>query len=174
MYVRPQLSRRKTGDRTILRAEHIQDLNVGQSIISEGAAIERDMQKLEEMVHSIQINERLSEQDRERLLEPLTQTLNNLRSDYERQVEQVLDNVIDSMEERVIEMESASRDRDKAVSDAENTIWKTKIVDKEKIVGVAVDVARDHKLLVEQSCKDLNVLRQNAEQQRAAIRKHQK
>ena len=174
MYVRPQLSRRKTGDRTILHAEHIQDLNVGQSIISEGAAIERDMQKLEEMVHSIQINERLSEQDRERLLEPLTQTLNNLRSDYGRQVEQVLDNVVDSMEERVIEMESASRDRDKAVSDAENTIWKTKIVDKEKIVGVAADVARDHKLLVEQSRKDLNVLRQNAEQQRAAIRKHQK
>ena len=89
MYVRPQLSRRKTGDRTILRAEHIQDLNVGQSLISEGVAIERDMQKLEEMVHSIQIYERLSEQDRERLLEPLTQTLNNLRSDYERQVEQV-------------------------------------------------------------------------------------
>ena len=82
--------------------------------------------------------------------------------------------MIDSMEERVIEMESASRDRDKAVSDAENTIWKAKIVDKEKIVGVAADVARDHKLLVEQSRKDLNVLRQNAEQQRAAIRKHQK
>lgn len=174
MHIRPQLSRRRTCDRSILRAEHLQDLNIGQESVSEGDAIERDLQKLEEMMRSIQDNDRLSEQDREQLLDPLKKTFDALHSSYEQQVECVLTNVTDSMQERIVEMQNACRERDKAVVDAENTMWETSSVNKEKIVSAATDVAQEHRLLLEQSQKDLDVLRQTAEQQRNAIRKHRK
>ena len=172
MYMRPQLSRRRTGNREILSKEHCADTLAYNELLADGMGFESDVAKISCLIDEISNNESLSGDEKEPILQQLSQILCALKKEYSVQVEYEQMDIEFSMKERICEMESATRERESEVYDAETTVWQTGAVDKDKLIMASRELFQKYQIFLDESRAELHRLIREAEKQRLRIREN--
>lgn len=172
MYMRPQLSRKRTSSREILSKEHITDVLAYNETLSNGMGFETDVEKIACLICDISNNDTLSDEEKQPVLQQLSQILSALKQEYSMEVQNKQADIEFSIKERIDEMESATRERESEVYSAESTIWQTDVVDKDKLVLASKELLHKYQGLLDQSRADLRQLIQESEEQRLRIKEH--
>ena len=171
MYIRKQLSRKKTSDRMLLSKEHQDDVRAYKDIISKGNRFDSDIEKVTTLIADIVNNDTLSDREKQPILMQLDQVLESIQKEYSEEIETAQSEIEFSIQERIEEIEDATKERATDVYLAETMTWETNAVDKEKLVSASMELHREHQKLEENSIVDLQQLRRQAEEQRSRIRK---
>lgn len=172
MYMRPQLSRKRTSSREILSKEHIADVLAYNETLSTGIGFEIDVEKIACLISDISNNDTLSDEEKQPVLQQLSQILCALKQEYSIKVQNEQADIEFSIKERIDEIESATRERESEVYSAESTIWQTDVVDKDKLVLASKELLHKYQGLLDKSRADLRRLIQEAEEQRIRIKEH--
>lgn len=172
MYMRPQLSRKRTSSREILSKEHIADVLAYNETLSTGIGFEIDVEKIACLISDISNNDTLSDEEKQPVLQQLSQILCALKQEYSIKVQNEQADIEFSIKERIDEIESATRERESEVYSAESTIWQTDVVDKDKLVLASKELLHKYQGLLDKSRADLRQLIQEAEEQRIRIKEH--
>lgn len=172
MYMRPQLSRKRTSSREILSKEHIADVLAYNETLSNGIGFEIDVEKIACLISDISNNDTLSDEEKQPVLQQLSQILCALKQEYSIKVQNEQADIEFSIKERIDEIESATRERESEVYSAESTIWQTDVVDKDKLVLASKELLHKYQGLLDKSRADLRQLIQEAEEQRIRIKEH--
>lgn len=172
MYMRPQLSRKRTSSREILSKEHSDDVLAYNETLSEGMGFETDVEKILCLISNISNNHTLSNEEKQPILQQLSSILSSLKQKYSTEIQSKQADIEYSMEERIGEMESATRERESEVYSAESIIWQTDIVDKDKLILESNKLLHKYQSLLDKSSAELRQLIQEAEEQRLRIKEH--
>ena len=172
--MRPQLSRHKTENREIFIREHVSDVNEYKEELAEGQFYKQDMERISKFITEITENEKLSLKDKESILAQLKENLCSLQREYERNVGDTLQNIEDSMKERIEEIKDATKNRERDVYEMENAMWETNAVDKKKLVNATRELHEEYCALLENVKEDLDGLMKEAKIQRTYIMEHRK
>lgn len=171
MYIRKQLSRKKTGDRFVLSKEHQVDVIAYKDLVSKGNRFDSDIEKVTTLIADIANNDTLSDREKQPILMQLNQVLESIQKKYSAEIETEQSEIEFSIQERIEEIENATKERATDVYLEETMTWETNAVDKEKLVSASKELYREYKKLTEDSIADLRQLRREAEEQRSRIRK---
>ena len=169
MYIRPQLSRKRTENREILSREHVSDVSSYEKTLAKGSQFDVDSNKILELMEEISGNEEISENDKKPILECLSCILDELKKEYELVTQNTLADIEFSIEERIDEMEVATKKREEDVSETKRTIWETSSIDKEKLVETTWELYQRYYTMLEKAKSELNVLTKEAVEQRNRI-----
>lgn len=172
MYMRPQLSRKRTNSREIISKEHNADVLLYNETLSNGIDFEAAVEKITCLISDISNNDTLSDEEKQPVLQQLSQILSALKQEYSMKVQNEQADIEFSIKERIDEMESATRERESETYSAESTIWQTDAVDKEKLIFASNELLWKYKSLLEKSREDFRKLVQEAEEQRLRIKEH--
>lgn len=135
MYIRPQLSRKRTGDREILLNEHNADVTTYKQSLEVGKDYEGDIAKVTMMINAISQNDNVADEDKKPILDQLNQLLCELQKEYSSRVDSKLADIEFSMQDRINEMQAATRVQESEVFYTETIVWRTNAVDKDKLVA---------------------------------------
>ncbi len=144
MYVRPQLSRKRTSDRDILSREHNADFAAYRESLLVGIDYESDIEKTNKIVDEISQNRTLSYDEKRPILYQLNQLLNELQKKHSTEVENELADIEFSMRERIDEIETATREQDVEFHRIESTIWLTDGVDTDKLAAESMKLLQKY------------------------------
>ena len=169
MYIRPQLSRKRTENREILSREHIIDVSLYEKTLNEGNKFSSDSNKILELIKEISRNEEISESDKKPVLECLSSVLDKLEREYDLEIRNPLTEIEFSMKDRIDEMEVATKKREEDVSKTKRTIWETSSIDKDKLVETTWEIYQRYCAMLETTKSELNVLTKEAAEQRNKI-----
>lgn len=169
MYIRPQLSRKRTENREILSREHVSDVSSYEKTLAKGSQFDVDSNKILELMEEISGNEEISENDKKPILECLSCILDELKKEYELVTQNTLADIEFSIEERIDEMEVATKKREEDVSETKRTIWETSSIDKDKLVETTWELYQRYYTMLENAKSELNVLTKEAVEQRNRI-----
>lgn len=75
MYIRPQLSRKRTCDRELLESGHKQDILLYEKVLQSGSQFERFSEQLNEIMQRINNSDALSPDDKLPILREISDTL---------------------------------------------------------------------------------------------------
>lgn len=169
MYIRPQLSRKRTENREILSREHISDVSLYEKTLNQGNKFSSDSNKILELMSKISGNEEISESDKKPILESLSSVLDELEREYDLEIRNLLTDIEFSMEDRIDEMEGATKKREEDVSKTKRIIWETSSIDKDKLVETSWEIYHRYCTMLENTKSELNVLTKEAAEQRNKI-----
>lgn len=169
MYIRPQLSRKRTENREILSREHVSDVSSYEKTLAKGSQFDVDSNKILELMEEISRNEEISENDKKPILECLSCILDELKKEYELVTQNTLADIEFSIEERIDEMEVATKKREEDVSETKRTIWETSSIDKDKLVETTWELYQRYYTMLENAKSELNVLTKETVEQRNRI-----
>lgn len=172
MYIRPQLSRKKTSSREILSREHDADVLTYGETLSNGMDFETDVESVSNLISDISDNDALSSEEKEPILQQLSRILSTLKHEYSAEIQSNLSDIEYSIKDRFNEMESAIEERESETFSLESSTWQTDIVDKDKLVWESNRLLHKYKELLDKSRTDLRQLIQEAEDQRLRIKEH--
>lgn len=170
MYVRKQLSRKRTADREALSIEHQEDVSKFRETTFRGAEFEADIEKITALISDVSQNDTLSEKEKEPILQQLNLALDALNKEYLEKITSQQADIEYSIRERIDELEYATKERETEVYIAEATEWKTDAVDKERLVLASKELFHKYEKQLEDSNTDLRQLTKEAEEQRIRIR----
>lgn len=134
MYIRTRLGRRITEDRNQLKKEHIEDAGVFKQKLDLGNQLINDKFKIESLINEIERNDTLTNENKTTILSKLYLTLEVIEKEYYEKIDADLSKIKFSMEERLVEMENATKEREHQLYESERLIYNIKKVNKEKIV----------------------------------------
>ena len=169
MYIRPQLSRKRTENREILSREHISDVSLYEKTLNQGNKFSSDSNKILELMSEISGNEEISESDKKPIMEGLSSVLDELEREYDLEIRNPLTDIEFSMKDRIDEMEVATKKREEDVFKTKRTIWETSSIDKDKLVETTWEIYQRYCTMLENSKSELNVLKKEAAEQRNKI-----
>lgn len=172
MYIRPQLSRKRTGDRVVLSKEHNADVIMYRQLLEVGAAYENDISKVIIMLDALVQNDSMANEDKKDIIAQLNQLLLELQKEFSSYVENELADIEFSMQERIDEIQSTTNVQESEVFRTETTIWHTGAVDKDKLIAESRGLLYKYQDLLEKSKSDLHQLKKEAEEQRQRIKEH--
>lgn len=170
MYVRKQLSRKRTADREVLSMEHQEDVSKYRETTFRGAECEADIEKITALINDVSQNETLSAKEKEPILQQLNLVLDELNEEYSEEITNKQVEIECSIQERIDELEAAKKERETEVYLAESTVWKTDAVDKERLVLSSKELFRKYEKQLEDSNMDLRQLTKESEEQRIRIK----
>lgn len=166
MYIRPQLSRKRTENREILSKEHASDVLLYEKTLEKGRQFGGDSDRILKLKEEISRNDTLSENDKKAILEGLNSALDELEKEYDREIQNLQKDIEYSLKERIDEMETAVQKREYELFEAERTLWETDAVDKDKLVSSAWKLHQQYDTMIEHAKSDLHELTKEAMEQR--------
>lgn len=169
MYIRPQLSRKRTENREILSKEHSDDVELYHKTLDAGKDFEYDSSKISNLIDELSENDKISENDKTSILECLSSILDELEKEYDYDIQNTLADIEFSIKDRIEEIDDASEQREYEAFNAEKTIWKTESVNKDKLVANSWELYQQYCTLLENAKSDLSVLTKEATEQRNKI-----
>ena len=172
MYIRPQLSRKRTCDRELLEREHKQDVLLHEKALQSGSQFERFSEQLSEIMQRIDDSDVLSSDDKQSILREISEALHSMQVEYGVGIQRDLCDIEFSMDERISEMEDAAQQWSEETFQQEKTVYDTASVDVEKLRFAAADLLKKYNMLIEKSKAELQIQIEKSEQQRDTIRKN--
>lgn len=172
MYIRPQLSRKRTCDREVLEREHKQDVLLHEKALQSGSQFEQFSEQLSEIIQGVDNSDALSLDDKQSILREISDALHSMKVEYDMGVRRDLGDIEFSMEERISEMEDAAQQWSEETFRQEKTVYDTASVDAEKLRFAAADLLKKYNMLIEKSKAELQIQIEKSEQQRDTIRKN--
>lgn len=172
MYMRPQLSRKRTSNREILSKEHSEDISTYNETLFNGMDFEADVEKISCLISDISNNDTLSNREKQSILQKLSHILSALKQEYSTKIQNKQADIEYSLKERIDEMESATRERQSEVFRVESTTWQTDVINKDKLVWESNKILQKYQHLLDKSRADLKKLILEAEEQRLRIKEH--
>lgn len=172
MYIRPQLSRKRTGNREILLKEHIADTDRYRQLYTIGKDYESDIEKIKIFIATISQHGNVSDDDKNTILFQLNCILKELQKEYDLQVGGEFIDIENSMQERIDEIESVTKLQESETFRIESAMWSTNTVDKDKLIAEAIKLLRNYQALLVKSKSELRQLMKESVEQRQKIKKH--
>lgn len=172
MYIRPQISRKRTCDRELLEREHKQDILLHENALQSGSQFERFSEQLSEIMQRIDNSDALSPNDKQSILREILDTFYSMQEEYDMDIQRELSDIEFSIDERISEMEDAAQQWGEETYQQEKTEYATTSVDAEKTRFVAADLLKKYNGLIEKSKDELQRQIERSEQQRETIRKN--
>ena len=172
MYIRLQLSRKRTCDRELLEREHKQDILLHEKALQRGSQFGQFSEQLSEIMQRIDNSDALSSDDKQSILCEISDALHSMQVEYSVGVQRDLCDMEFSMDERISEMEDAAQQWSEETFQQEKTVYDTASVDVEKLQFAAADLLKKYNMLIEKSKAELKIQIEKSEQQRDTIRKN--
>lgn len=172
MYIRPQLSRKRTCDRELLEREHKQDILLHEKALQSGSQFERFSEQLSEIMQRINNSDALSPDDKQPILREISEILYFMQEEYCMSIQRDLDDIEFSMNERISEMEDAAQQWSAETFQQEKTVYDTASINAEELRFAAADLLKKYNMLIEKSKAELQRQIERSEQQRETIRKN--
>ena len=172
MYIRPQLSRKRTCDRELLAREHKQDILLHEKALQSGSQFERFSKQLSEIMQRINNSGTLSPDDKLPILRGISDALYSMQEEYCMNVQRDLHDIEFSMDERISEMEDAAQRWGSEVFLQKKAVYDTDSVNAEKLWFATADLLKKYNILIEKSKAELQQQIEQSEQQRETIRKN--
>lgn len=109
MYIRPQLARKRTGDRDLLAREQHTDVFVHDATLHKGVEFENFSQQLSNVFEKLDTSDTPSSDGKAPILREIAQQPCELQKKYDAEIQNTLCDVEYSVQERICEMEYATR-----------------------------------------------------------------
>lgn len=172
MYVRPQLSRKRSCDIGLLEYEHKQDLSLHNQTLQKGGEFKSFCERLSEIMQQIEMTETLSSEEKEPILREISKSLLSLQAEYDMRIQRDLHDIEHSMEERFSEMEDAAQYWSNELFCFEKAIPETDSVDTERFRCIAADMLKQYRMRIEISKSELQKQMDQSEKLRQEIQKN--
>lgn len=109
MYIRPQLSKKRSCDRGLLEREHNQELLLHEQTIQRGREFKIFSEQLVEIMQRIDMADILSVEDQRPILREISESLYSFQNEYSMSIQLDLDDFGFTMGERISEKEDVAQ-----------------------------------------------------------------